>query len=384
MASDPPDLELPEGGGVEGAAVAAAVAAGAACISCGVAIVGEYCAGCGQKNDDMRRSTFVLFKDFIKDTFSFDSRMWRTLGLLAAAPGTVPAHYSHGRRSRYTPPVRLFLVVSFLFFLTLGVTQTMFIALEVRARTPEEIAEALERKKKALEALATTEAGSSLSSADGTVSTRVQSDEGLVVIDGETVECDIKVTTRFFVRPSDLKTDPQAWQRCAQSVEAAAKVEIEGDADASSEEDKILKQFQRVLGGVSSAVADPQSFNDEVNAWLPRVMFVMTPILALIMALFLRGRDALMFDHLVFSLYAHATAFAIIGAAIVAAQVGASFVLPVAMGLLGIYFFIALRRAYRRGWIKTAFTTVFAGLIYVILLVSIVGGVISGQLWQSA
>lgn len=67
--------------------VGAAAASGAmlACLSCAATITGPYCANCGQRNDDLRRSTFVLFKDFIADTFSFDSRMWKTLGLMAAA-----------------------------------------------------------------------------------------------------------------------------------------------------------------------------------------------------------------------------------------------------------------------------------------------------------
>ncbi len=61
----------------------------------------------------------MLARDFIEDTFAFDSRMWRTLGLLASSPGVVPTNYSHGCRARYTPPVRLFLVVSFLASITL-------------------------------------------------------------------------------------------------------------------------------------------------------------------------------------------------------------------------------------------------------------------------
>ncbi len=219
MASDTQDIEPPEGDGAGAAAVAAAVAAGAACLSCGVAIVGVYCVGCGQKNDDLRRSSFVLFKDFIRETFAFDSRMWRTLGLLAAAPGTVPRRYSHGKRSSYTPPVRLFLVVSFLFFLVLGFTQTMFLAVEVRALTPQEIA-----ADRALKQKAATLAAAGASS--GAVVAKIETDGGIVEFESQTVDCDIKFATRFFVRASDLKTDPEAWRRCADSIDAAAKVEI--------------------------------------------------------------------------------------------------------------------------------------------------------------
>ena len=203
--SDIPDIEPGEGGeAIEPpaeAVIGAAVAAGAAlaCLSCGAKIVGAWCANCGQKNDDMRRSVFVLFKDFIKDTFSFDSRMWRTLGLMAAAPGRVPTDYSHGKRSRYTPPVRLFLVVSFLFFLILGLTQTLFVAFDVKAKTPAEIAAEKQRTEEALAELPP--------EARAAVEAAGEDADGLVVIDGESVDCDINVKVRFFVHPKDLALD---------------------------------------------------------------------------------------------------------------------------------------------------------------------------------
>jgi hypothetical protein len=339
---------------------AAAVAvAGAACLSCGAAIVGPFCATCGQRNDDLRRSSLVLFWDFLADTFAFDSRMWRTLGLMAAAPGLVPSNYSHGKRSRYTPPVRLFLVVSFLFFLALGLTQTLFIAVEVSKKSPEQIAAEKQRVEAAVD-----RAGDALS------------DQDLVQIDNASkLDCEINVKTRFFVRPKDLHIDPEAWRRCSEALRSAAAVEIVPDENSTdpSTTKKAKEIFERVLAGIGTAVEDPAQFNADVNNWLARVMFFMTPVLAVLLALFIRGKDALLFDHLVLALYSHAVAFAIVGAAIVAAQLGVKHTGPVAAVALAVYFLAALRRAYRRGWIKTVFTTIFVSLFYVIVLSSVVG-----------
>ena len=102
------------------------------------------------------------------------------------------------------------------------------------------------------------------------------------------------------------------------------------------------------------------------------------------MALFIRGRDALLFDHLVLSLYSHAAAFAIIGVAIVAGQFGLPYVFPAAMAALGVYFLAALRRAYNRGWIKTVYSAVFVGVLYMIVLTSVVGSIIANQIWRAA
>lgn len=388
MASDTPDIGPGDDGGTvdapPGGAIVAAIATGAAvaCLSCAATIVGPYCANCGQKNDDMRRSSFVLARDFLKDTFAFDSRMWRTLGLMAAAPGKVPSSYSHGKRSRYTPPVRMLLFVSFLFFLILGLTHTMFVAIDVTAKSPEQIAADKKELEKAL-AEAGPEARAAIEAA--------QKSRQAVVIDSGQVDCDLNFRTRFFVRPQDIAFDEAKWRACSESFSKAAKGQIEIDGQPSEtrhpdqgvSEADFAKGFDRVLAGVDLMVANPAAFNSEINTWLPRVMFFMAPILALLMALFIRGRDALLFDHLVLSLYSHAAAFAIIGVAIVAGQFGLPYVFPAAMAALGIYFIAALRRAYKRGWVKTVYSAAFVGFLYLIVLTSIVGTIIANQIWRA-
>jgi hypothetical protein len=107
----------------------------------------------------------------------------------------------------------------------------------------------------------------------------------------------------------------------------------------------------------------------------------MTPVLALLLALFIRGRDALLFDHLVLALYMHATAFVIGGLGILAAMAHIPYAAPVAAGLIALYFFVALKRAYKRGWIKTTFTALFAGLFYIIILGSAVTALMGGAVW---
>lgn len=383
MASDTPDIEPIEGGGpAETAAVAAAVAAAAICVSCGTAIVGAWCAGCGQRNDDMRRSSFVLAKDFVKDTFSFDGRMWRTLGLLAAAPGTVPSNYSHGKRSRYTPPVRLFLVVSFLFFLILGLTHTLMVAVEVRARTPEETAAAQKAMEEGLKA-AGPEAKGKMEAA---MNERGAGDSGAIVIDGRDLDCEISAAPRFFVRPQDLMVDKTLWGRCRDTIVSGLRSGLAKDAEKDpankGEIVRTLTMMERIFAGVSRAIENPEDFNASLNNWLPRMMFLMAPVLALIMTLFLRGRDALMFDHLVFSLYAHATAFAIIGLAVVAAQLRLPGVFAASSVALGLYFIVAIKRGYRRGWIKSAWTGVGAGFLYLIVLSLAVVGLIWNEILQ--
>lgn len=49
-----------------------------------------------------------------------DSRLWRTIFALIAKPGELTREFFAGRRARYLPPVRLYLVVSVMFFFFAG------------------------------------------------------------------------------------------------------------------------------------------------------------------------------------------------------------------------------------------------------------------------
>ena len=49
-----------------------------------------------------------------------DSRLWRTLWLLVAKPGFLTVEFLEGRRARYLPPFRLYLVLSVVLFLVVA------------------------------------------------------------------------------------------------------------------------------------------------------------------------------------------------------------------------------------------------------------------------
>jgi hypothetical protein len=61
-----------------------------------------------------------LLADSLGEAFDVDGRMFRTLRLLFGRPGALTREYLDGRRQRYTPPLRLYLVVSLLFFVAMS------------------------------------------------------------------------------------------------------------------------------------------------------------------------------------------------------------------------------------------------------------------------
>lgn len=88
----------------------------AECKNCGAELSGAYCSACGQTADTNVPSLWGLLVDAFCDLYDFDSRVWRSLGLLAFKPGALTREFLAGRRARYVPPFRLYLTLSVVFF----------------------------------------------------------------------------------------------------------------------------------------------------------------------------------------------------------------------------------------------------------------------------
>ena len=93
------------------------------CENCGAPLTGKYCSACGQRHFDHPVHHFGHFvSEVLEDVTHADSRLWRTLIALLFRPGFLTREFLEGRRVRYLPPVRLYLVLSVLFFLIVALT----------------------------------------------------------------------------------------------------------------------------------------------------------------------------------------------------------------------------------------------------------------------
>jgi hypothetical protein len=92
------------------------------CLNCNAIVTGQYCWHCGQRARVRMITLGELLRGLTTDLVQFESRLWRSLHPLLLRPGALTAEYLAGRRVRYMPPFRMYLVLSLLFFLlvTLG------------------------------------------------------------------------------------------------------------------------------------------------------------------------------------------------------------------------------------------------------------------------
>ena len=119
------------------------------CLNCGTRLRGQYCGHCGQRSQSRLISIWQLLKEAFGDLLELDSRLWRTLGPLLVRPGRLTRDYLEGRRARYMPPFRTYLVLSVVFFVVafFDPQDILQIISPEPPPTAEEIAEAQEDAK---------------------------------------------------------------------------------------------------------------------------------------------------------------------------------------------------------------------------------------------
>jgi len=216
--------------------------AGRRCRNCGAQLAGEYCSRCGQREGGGDRYFSELAGELIGDLVDVDSRFWRTLYYLELQPGRLSADYFAGRRARYLPPLRLYLVLSFCLFLALS--------LGAGSRNGQLIV------------IGTGDAAATGPPAQGALPPDVQGDPN-----------DLGV----FVGFTDASSP--AWLRAAD---------------------------QRLQQNVKKLKSNPQGFLEAMLDYMPQMMFLLLPLFALLLQCVYLFAPFHYLQHLVFALHYHA------------------------------------------------------------------------------
>ena len=157
--------------------------------------------------------------------------------------------------------------------------------------------------------------------------------------------------------------------------ESENEITINGESVNSSAANRLLVDFLR----------NPAVGNNILNKWLPRIIFLMMPLTMLIAALFIRGRgsrrwfgkhkgqrtghEALLYDHLVHAAYIHAVTYMLIFIGILVSRVSSgTWIAQLILIALLIYLPLSLRGMFRRGWVKTVWTSYGVAFLYVLII----------------
>lgn len=107
---------------------------GDTCFNCGAPLSGPFCHICGQRADDLQRPIWTFFKELLDAIFDTDSKIIKTILALIFVPGGLSRDFIEGKRARYLPPFRLYIVLLFAFFATLSIADILILDIHVQPK----------------------------------------------------------------------------------------------------------------------------------------------------------------------------------------------------------------------------------------------------------
>ena len=349
------------------------------CLNCGEVLRGQHCSHCGQRARVRVLSLSGLLRDLFGDLTDWDSRVWRTLLPLAFRPGVLTAEYLRGRRTHYTPPFRMYLVLSVLFFLatTLGANPGDAMRFNVDG-----------------------DGGANLQISDGTPDAPPAG--SAPAAPSGTKTADVPAT----LDPERRRIVEAIVGRVPEADRARVRAELEREIGGLAEEDvapvaRLVddpcgeSNFTVQLGGwgekyeprlreaCRKIIADSNSFGRALYENVPKMMFIFLPLIAGVMFVLYLGSGRYYVEHLLFFVHYHAFFF-LGGLAIVLLDRGAGLAAGTALetglrfleGALSAvlvlyvpyYLYRAMRRVYGQGRAVTLLKYSLLGVGYVFFM----------------
>lgn len=86
----------------------------------------NFCHKCGQSIRPLNQPLSNFIKESFHELLDIDGRFSLTFKTLLCRPGLAAKEFSEGKRAKYTPPLRLYLIVSLVFFLVFASFQHVY------------------------------------------------------------------------------------------------------------------------------------------------------------------------------------------------------------------------------------------------------------------
>ena len=263
--------------------------AGPVCANCGAPLAGEYCVACGQRHEPQVHTIGHFAGEAFESVTHADSRLWRTLGYLLARPGRLTREFFEGKRARYLPPFRLYLVISLLFFLVAGLPDPNDEP-EATAPTTEQLQGMNEAASALEEQVGEAPGAAQAAAAIRAEAARQEAARQAAAAEADADEADVDLSIRRGFQENNAfttfceefqKADPKAGRNYAKLSELCKKT-------AKDRGDALLEALVHNI---------------------PRAMFLFLPLLALVMKLLYWRPKRFYVEHLLFLVHNHAFVF---------------------------------------------------------------------------
>lgn len=103
----------------------AASATPTACFNCGTALAGPFCSECGQRVRPLDPTLGEFLDETTEQLTNWDGKIPSTLKTLFLRPGALTVDVLQGRRARWLPPLRVYLICSIAYFVSIPLMEAV-------------------------------------------------------------------------------------------------------------------------------------------------------------------------------------------------------------------------------------------------------------------
>lgn len=331
-------------------------AADSDCLNCGAALSGEFCHHCGQSGQSLRRPFWTLLAESLETFFSIDGRIARTVPDLVLRPGRITRAYLDGQRARFIPPFRLYVFASLLFFVLLPLMTGRGFDIGMQGAGSLDEARAKVEKSYVDGELTEAEYREALEGLGRVEELWKGGIPGLVVPDPPA-----KPAGEDGGEADETTPAPeQEWAGFMpkEALDAVREAGEAGDEDAA--------RFAEV-------VDNPERLFRQTQEWIPRLMFVLLPVYAALLALtYAWRRQFLFFDHLIVSLHFHSALFIAMSAGFLVSMVPVlgGWVVLALLVYSNWYLYRMIRTVYGSGRVSAVLRLMLLDTVYFFVLMS--------------
>ncbi|WP_158233336.1 DUF3667 domain-containing protein [Reichenbachiella sp. 5M10] len=332
------------------------------CLNCQLQfdIETNYCPRCGQENNHNQLSFWTIATDFLHNYFSLDSQFGNSIHPFLLRPGALTNYYTEGKRAAFINPIRLYLIVSLLFFFVFSLLSQDFVV-KTQNRLEQTNQNLRDSVSMDINQIFMVKLDSIHQIKEDSIA-RLHEQDTVRAWTGRSAESENEFLTQETVKTYlSLREDRNL---SPHQIMDSLNTEV-----LSELEKKIVYQVIKM---------DQMSMDMVMNRILqniPVMMMILLPLLALIFKLFYLKKDIYYFSHLIHLVHLHSFTYFIfaIGAILVLNHemlpLHYSVVWRCCFFLVTIYGILSFKKVYGEHWARTVFKYLSIGLLYLFLLV---------------
>lgn len=348
------------------------------CENCGEELRGRYCSNCGQAAVNYHRSFRHVVIDVLDSFLNWDSKFIRSIGLLLWKPGWLTNQFLEGKRVRFVHPLRLYLLVSIVFFLCArlipmsdtGSIKREDMTPEQRAVFDEKMSKLKEKQKKQHSMFSFT--------TDEKKPEQPAAPANPPPLESPTpIEQRSPAEAQPSASPSELDTAiDEIVNEKGTEKQKNRHMKFGSDKHEAKTPFEIWLE-QRVKDQIGEDGSKGKLFLQTLRSNLSTMMLFCIPLFAFILKILYLRQKRFYIEHLVYALNIHAF-FYLATILVVLISIGLHRVVPGAPQVLltlllsllvCVQIFISIRRVYRQGWFMSLFKFGFGGFIYLFVIV---------------